>query len=167
MPGEGSIPKKLADGIGKGVLDNKERLIVESSGEIDNGHTIEDTLKIVECSIQCLKMDMISNKLASISTFQKRQVLGLHYVGDKLSLTSTKLLNNGRYSHVLLRSAVIPRTWHDRHNWIKVFELVVKMNTILKEQEALTQVLLKENVSGEIEKLNTIKYFCASNEDLT
>ena len=32
MPGEGSIPKKLADGIGKGVLDNKERLIVESSG---------------------------------------------------------------------------------------------------------------------------------------
>ncbi|KAI9492796.1 hypothetical protein BDB00DRAFT_873020 [Zychaea mexicana] len=44
---------------------------------------------------------------------------------------------------------------------------VVKMNTILKEQEALTQVLLEENNSGEIEKLNNIKYFCASNEDLT
>ncbi|KAG2216754.1 hypothetical protein INT45_010796 [Circinella minor] len=167
MPGEGPIPKKLADGIGKGVLDNKERLIVESSGETDDAHTIEDSLKIVECSIQCLKMDMISNKLASFKTFQKRQILALHYVGDKLSLTSTNILKNGRYSHVLLRSAIIPRTWHDRYNWIKVFELVVKMNNILKEQEILTQVLLEENSSGETEKSNTIKYFRANNQDST
>ncbi|KAI7860382.1 hypothetical protein BDC45DRAFT_529980 [Circinella umbellata] len=104
MPGERPMPKKLADGIGNGVLDNKERLIVESSGETDDGHTIEDTLEIVEYSIQCLKMDMFSNKLASFSTFQKPKVLGLYYVGDKLSLTSTSILNNGRYSHYVFEA---------------------------------------------------------------
>ncbi|KAI9274824.1 hypothetical protein BDA99DRAFT_249611 [Phascolomyces articulosus] len=108
--------------------------------ETDDGHTIEDTLKIVECSIQCLKMEMIENKLASISAFLKRQILGLHYIGDKLSLTSTRLLNNGRYSHVLLRSSVIPRTWHDRHNWMKVFELVAKMNVSCNEIIYMEQI---------------------------
>ncbi|KAI9274825.1 hypothetical protein BDA99DRAFT_498683 [Phascolomyces articulosus] len=32
IPGGGTVPKKMADGIGKGVIDNKERLIIESSG---------------------------------------------------------------------------------------------------------------------------------------
>lgn len=105
-----------------------------TSSEIDDDHIMEDTLKIVECSIQCLKVDMANHKFASFETFKKRKVLGLHYIGNKLSLVSTRALDKDRWACVLLRSAIIPRTWRERRNWLKVFELLIKMNVSAYEE---------------------------------
>ncbi|KAL1928331.1 hypothetical protein VTP01DRAFT_2687 [Rhizomucor pusillus] len=134
LPGEGQFPRKLIDNLS----DRTERPIVESSGEIDDDHTMEDTLKIVEFSIQCLKLDMANHKLASFETSKKRKVLGLHYIGNKLSLLSTRALDKDR-------------------NKLKVFELLTKMNTLLQEQNVLPNALIDENIGGTINKQRTIK----------
>ncbi|KAG0189085.1 hypothetical protein DFQ28_003906 [Apophysomyces sp. BC1034] len=158
LPSEKQFPKKLVDGIGICVNDRAERMIVESSGEEDDDHTVEDTLKIVECSIQCLKMDMANHKYASFETFRKRRVLGLQYIGDKLSLLSTGVLNKKEWSCVLERSAIIPRTWRERKYWIKVFELLLRMNTLLQDQLSLSDAIIDEDTSSTISKEKTIKY---------
>ncbi|KAG2229519.1 hypothetical protein INT48_008408 [Thamnidium elegans] len=50
--------KKLLDGIGTTIKDSLERVLIESSGEVDDKHTIEDTIKLIECGAKCLKEEM-------------------------------------------------------------------------------------------------------------
>ncbi|KAI8139668.1 hypothetical protein BJV82DRAFT_240522 [Fennellomyces sp. T-0311] len=139
LPTEGEFPRKLMDDIGISTTDKRtEYLAIESSGEIDDDHTAEDTLKIIECSIQCLQFDMANHKKASFATFLRRKVLGLQYVGNRLSLVSTGILDANRWSCVLVRSAVIPRTWRERWNWQKVFELLIKMNVSIKKRKSVS-----------------------------
>ncbi|KAI9316042.1 hypothetical protein BX666DRAFT_1954199 [Dichotomocladium elegans] len=158
LPNEGQFPKKLVDGIRIGLDDRTERLIIESSGEEDDGHTMEDTLKIIECSIQCLKMDMSNHKYARFETFKRRRVLGLQYIGDKLSLLSIGVLDEKHWSCVLERSAVVPRAWRERRNWIKVFEMLLRMDALLSEQCILSDTLLDEHTSGAIPGEQTIRH---------
>ncbi|KAG1041166.1 hypothetical protein G6F43_012149 [Rhizopus delemar] len=42
--------KRLADGIGYVVADNTERMLIESSGEDNEEHKKEDTIKLLECN---------------------------------------------------------------------------------------------------------------------
>lgn len=56
MPDEST--QILLDGIGTTIKDSLERVLVESSGELDNGHSVDDTVKLIECSAKCLREEM-------------------------------------------------------------------------------------------------------------
>ncbi|CEP13319.1 hypothetical protein [Parasitella parasitica] len=43
------------------------------------------------------------------------------------------------------RSATIPISHHERHNWIQVFELLADFEQLLKEQDEIEGLLLEEN----------------------
>ncbi|KAI9492651.1 hypothetical protein BDB00DRAFT_738006, partial [Zychaea mexicana] len=87
----------VMDGIGFNSA-KLERILVECSGYIDGTHTEEDTLKLMECSHHCLNVEMKKRQSASWNTFNKRRVLSVQCVGDKITLLSTSLLPSGKWS---------------------------------------------------------------------
>lgn len=57
------------------VADKLERFLLESSGEADSDHSIEDTVKLMECASKCLRAEMMNAYYqASFSTFLSRRV---------------------------------------------------------------------------------------------
>jgi hypothetical protein len=93
----------------------------------ESGHTEEDTLKQISNTSHCLKMDLALYKRASFDTFLKRQVFGIQFMGDKMTLTSSRLISPTRYAFIEVRSAVIPTDYAHRCSWVKVFELLLKL----------------------------------------
>ncbi|ORY99449.1 hypothetical protein BCR43DRAFT_435834, partial [Syncephalastrum racemosum] len=75
------IPKaaKLMDGIGTAVLDNVERVLLESSGDADDMHTNEDTLKLLEYTSLCLQTEKSRYQQASHDTFVQRRLFGIQF----------------------------------------------------------------------------------------
>ncbi|KAI8343244.1 hypothetical protein BC941DRAFT_410802 [Chlamydoabsidia padenii] len=136
--------RTLLDGIGVSVKDRVERLLIESSGI----HAEEDTLNQISNTTNCLKLDMRKYKLASYSTFLKRQVFGIHFVHDRMTLSSTRMMNKDRYSFVEVRSSRIPTTYGERFGWVKVIELLLKLKNNLLEQEQVTELLEMECVDA-------------------
>ncbi|CEG82487.1 hypothetical protein RMATCC62417_16553 [Rhizopus microsporus] len=147
--------KRLADGVGYTAAEQLEALLVESSGEDDGSHTSEDTLKLLECSIRALKLEMEKLKGASYKTFQQRRFLTCLYAGDKLTLMSTSLVDDNRWGFITVREAVIPRTWAGRYSWGKAFELLFCLRDLLKKQKQVSEQLSKED-DGWIEDGETI-----------
>jgi hypothetical protein len=85
--------------------------------------TIEDTLKLIECTTKYLKAGMGKYGKVSFNTYKKRRSFGLQYINNKATLTSTYLL----IASLEQRSTIIPTNWHERRYWVKVFELVLKL----------------------------------------
>ncbi|KAI8334824.1 hypothetical protein BC941DRAFT_356528, partial [Chlamydoabsidia padenii] len=133
------------DGIGMSVKDGAERLLIESSGD-NIEHSEEDTIKQICNTSSCLKMDMKKYQFASFDTFRRRQVFGLQFINDKMTLTTTSIIDKERYAFIETRSARIPTSYKDRWNWIKVFELLLKLKADLLEQEKVTDLLERECV---------------------
>ncbi|CAO3595880.1 unnamed protein product [Absidia cylindrospora] len=140
--------RSLLDGVGTSIKDNMERILIESSGD-DSEHATEDTLKQMSNTSNCLKMEMKKYKLASYDTFLKRQIFGIHFIHDKMTLTSTRMESPNRYSFIEVRSATIPTKYEQRCDWIKVFELLLKLKASLIEQEKLTSLLEEQRVGLE------------------
>ncbi|KAI7906278.1 uncharacterized protein BX663DRAFT_427228 [Cokeromyces recurvatus] len=107
MPNDAT--KKIMDGIGIASTDGMEEVLVESSGESDNGHTIEDSIKLMECAAICLKQEMNKYGEASFETMLKRKMLCLQINENKITLLSMKVLRDGKWACVTERSAVVPR----------------------------------------------------------
>ncbi|CAO3589937.1 unnamed protein product [Absidia cylindrospora] len=139
--------RSLLDGVGISHKDKLERVLIESSGE-DGGHTEEDTLKQISNTNHCLKMDLGRYKHSSYHTFLRRQIFGIHFIDDKMTLTSTRLIAPDRYAFVEVRSARIPTSYDQRWNWISVVELLVKLKDDLIEQEEVTSLLEQEHHSA-------------------
>lgn len=55
-------------------------------------------------------------------------------------------MEGNKWAFIEQRSALIPRDWEDRMYWVKVVELLMKLNELLTEQEKVTQKLKKEHV---------------------
>ncbi|CEI93020.1 hypothetical protein RMCBS344292_07265 [Rhizopus microsporus] len=136
--------KRLADGVGY-TPEQSEVLLVESSGEDDEGHSSEDTLKLLECSIRALKLEMEKVNGASLNTFKKRRFLTCLYAGDKLTLMSTSLMDVDRWGFITVREAIVPRTWAERYAWGKTFELMFCLRDFLEEQKSVSEMLMKED----------------------
>lgn len=92
--------------------------------ENDEAHSSEGTLKLLECSIRALKLEMEKVNDASLETFKKRRFLTCLYAGDKLALMSTSLMDVDRWGFITVREAIVPRTWAERYAWGKAFELI-------------------------------------------
>ncbi|ORX49894.1 hypothetical protein DM01DRAFT_1271925, partial [Hesseltinella vesiculosa] len=84
----------------------------------------EDTLKLMECTRRCLKTELNQIKYVSWKTYGQRSVFAIHAIGNKITLLSTQRLSPNKWSYIEMRSAKVPRTWADRFNFFRVFELL-------------------------------------------
>lgn len=71
---------------------------------------------------------------ASSKTFKRRQIFSIQVIGDKITLLATRF-DGTRVICIEIRSAVVPADWEDRLNWIKVFELLVKLKVKPKTKD--------------------------------
>ncbi|KAI9308375.1 hypothetical protein BJ944DRAFT_254577 [Cunninghamella echinulata] len=147
------------DGIAYSCKDRSERMIIESSGETDNEHTVEDTLKLMEFTSRCLKDEMNQYLPSSWSTFEKRKVFAIQFVSNKITLLATKHTGKNKWSFIVQRSAIIPRDWDDRFYWVEVIELLMKLRELLIEQEEVTLELKQQKVGLiKVKPNDTIRY---------
>ncbi|KAI8096367.1 uncharacterized protein BX664DRAFT_323831, partial [Halteromyces radiatus] len=96
--------------------------------------------------INCLKINLQKYARSSYNTFLQRQIFGIHFIDDTMTLSATRMVNPDRYSFIQVRSAKIPTTFDERWDWIKVFELLLKLKADLIEQERITSLLEKQRV---------------------
>lgn len=68
---------------------------------------------------------------ASWDTFGARKVLALQSINNTITLLATKRVDGNKWAFIEQRSALIPRDWEDRLHWIKVMELLLKLNVSL------------------------------------
>ncbi|RCH80004.1 hypothetical protein CU098_004771, partial [Rhizopus stolonifer] len=74
------------------VADNTESMLFESLGEDNDEHKKEDTIKLLECSIRALKMEM--EKMMSFFCYiLKRKFLSYLYANDKLTMLITSVID--------------------------------------------------------------------------
>ncbi|CEP19901.1 hypothetical protein [Parasitella parasitica] len=136
--------KRLADGIGYVVAESTESMLIESSGEDNEEHKKGDTVKLLECSIRALKMEMEKMKSISFATYKKRQFPSYLYAHDKLTMLVTSVMDKDHWGFVYVRDALIPRTWDTRFRWLKLFDLMLCIRDKLEEQQVLVGTMEKE-----------------------
>ncbi|KAI9476435.1 MAG: hypothetical protein EXX96DRAFT_596510 [Benjaminiella poitrasii] len=127
------------DGIGYSVKDKAERLVMECSGEVDGEHNEEDTLKLMEATSCCLKNEMGRYQSSSWLTFGA-------LINNTITLLSTKRVEGNKWAFIEQRLTFILLDWEDSMYWIKVVDLLMKLNELLTEQEKFMQNLKKEHV---------------------
>jgi hypothetical protein len=64
-------------------------------------------------------------------------------IANKITLSSLSLLNAEQYKVVQLRFAEIPLTWHNRPNWLKMFELLATVIVKVEDEQRITSCLVK------------------------
>ncbi|KAI7850565.1 hypothetical protein BDC45DRAFT_546567 [Circinella umbellata] len=75
---------------------NMELVIVEASSGIlkeHTTHTIEDSLKILECSVASLRREAANYKFSSLETFKKLNTYSIQIIKSKITLSKTSLYN--------------------------------------------------------------------------
>ncbi|KAF7725451.1 hypothetical protein EC973_009625 [Apophysomyces ossiformis] len=117
-----NITTKNIDGLGTARLGRTkmEEVLIESSSGISQEnvpHTLDDTIKLLECSTKSLLSEASVRKEASFESFKKMKVYCLH--------------------HVEVRSAVVPTRWNERILWVKYFEMLATLMIGLREMDAL------------------------------
>ncbi|ORX55579.1 hypothetical protein DM01DRAFT_1304087 [Hesseltinella vesiculosa] len=137
--------RRLLDGVGIATMDASERALIESSGEVDSEHTLEDTLKIMECGQIALMAEMNDYRQAAYDTFLERKVIGIQYIRNKLTLVSISILPSGKWACISERSAIVPRNWVDRFHWLQTMELLVRFKDLLEHQDVVTEKLKKQH----------------------
>lgn len=107
--------------------------------EENDDHTQDVTIKLLECSIRTLKMEMENIKDASFKTYKKRRFFTYLYAGDKLTMLSTSIVSQEKWGYTLVREAVVLRTWNVRARWLKVMDLIfytkVELVLIVKKEK--------------------------------
>ncbi|KAG1046841.1 hypothetical protein G6F43_010690 [Rhizopus delemar] len=86
-----SAPGKYIDALGTLTThNNMELIIVEaSSGQLKENtiHSIEDTLKILKCGMSLLRKEVAHYNGASLSTFMKLKLYGVHVIKSQVTLS--------------------------------------------------------------------------------
>ncbi|KAL7335263.1 hypothetical protein PS15p_200760 [Mucor circinelloides] len=96
--------------------------------EVDGEHTEEDTLNLMEATSRCLKNEMGRYQSSSWNTFGARKVLAIQAINNTITLLSTKRVEGNKWTFVEQRSVLISRDWEDSIYWVKVVELLMKLN---------------------------------------
>ncbi|EIE76204.1 hypothetical protein RO3G_00908 [Rhizopus delemar RA 99-880] len=108
---------KYADALGCLRTSNSmEIIIVEaSSGKLKENtvHSIEDSLKLLECCVFSLKKEAILNKNSSIATFKKLKVFGIQVIKNQVVLSELYMNNKKSWNFIEKRTATLPSPWKD------------------------------------------------------
>lgn len=82
------------------------------------------TIKLLECSIRSLKMEMENIKDAPFESYKKRKFFTYLYASDKLTILSTSVVSREKWGYTLVREVIVPRTRSARARWLKVMDLI-------------------------------------------
>ncbi|ORX51560.1 hypothetical protein DM01DRAFT_1337077, partial [Hesseltinella vesiculosa] len=117
-----------------------EIILVESSSglaEENAAHTIDDSIKLFECSAASLRLLAASWKNARYDTFKKSKVFCLHFVTNKITLTATEARSPNHWTHIELASCTIPLNWTGIFGFGSFFNLLA---ILFEEVEAMQRL---------------------------
>ncbi|KAK4515823.1 uncharacterized protein ATC70_010780 [Mucor velutinosus] len=141
---------KYIDALGSlTTLNNMELIIVEaSSGQLKENtvHSIEDTLKILECGISSLRKEAAHYNGASLSTFMKLKVYGIHVIKSQVTLSEISFDDENHWKCIELRRAKLPTAWRDRIGLLQYMELLATLYNACHENQKIQKQLIKEDV---------------------
>jgi hypothetical protein len=82
----------------------------------------------MEATSRCMKNETSRYQSASWETFDQRKVLAIQVINNTITLLSTKRVEGNKWAFIEQRSALVPRDSDDRLYWVKVIELLLKLN---------------------------------------
>ncbi|KAG0778951.1 hypothetical protein G6F22_010924 [Rhizopus arrhizus] len=149
--GRSTPPAKYIDALG--ILkthNNMEMVVVESaSGMVEEHttHSLEDSVKILECNVAALREEACHYENASLETFRKLGAYGVQIIKTQVTLSKTMIHDKNRWKSIEMRSAQIPRTWDDRLLILKYLELLGTLYIELLHAQEVESKLLEERVN--------------------
>ncbi|KAI7895280.1 uncharacterized protein EV154DRAFT_559695 [Mucor mucedo] len=128
---------------------NMELIVIESSSgrlKEHTTHTIEDSLKILECGVATLKKEAMHYKNASVSTFKRLKVFSVQVIKTQVTLLELSLYDESHWSFVEKRSAKLPTNWNDRLQIVQYLELLATLFGGILDTQLVQKDLVKENL---------------------
>ncbi|KAI8973815.1 hypothetical protein BDF20DRAFT_978379 [Mycotypha africana] len=90
-------------------------------------HSLEDSLKILECNVASLRWQASHYENASLETFKKLGAYGLQIIKTQVTLSKTTIHDKNRWKNIEMRSAQLPRSWDDRLMLLEFLELLATL----------------------------------------
>jgi hypothetical protein len=90
-------------------------------------HTIEDSLKILECSMSALRKEASHYKNASKKTFEELKVFSVHVVTTQVTLCEMSFHDENNWKVLETRTAKLPTNWNDRICLVQYLELLATL----------------------------------------
>lgn len=87
-------------------------------------HSLEDSVKILECNVAALREKTCHYENASLETFKKIGAYGIQIIKMQVTLGKTMIHDKHRWKSIEMWSAQIPRTWDDRLLILECLELL-------------------------------------------
>lgn len=76
-------------------------------------HSLEDSVKILECNVAALREKARHYQNASLETFKKLGACSIQIIKTQVTLSKTMMHAKNRWKNIEMRSAQIPTTWGD------------------------------------------------------
>lgn len=140
-------PTKLIDALGMlTTQNNMEIVIIEvSSGAIKENttHSIEDSLKIFECSVASLRKEASHYPHASLKSLKLLNVFSLHVIKTQVTLCEMVLSNNNKWKFIERRTACIPTNRNDLIGFVQYLELLTTLFVCIINIQSIFAIKLK------------------------
>jgi hypothetical protein len=95
--------------------------------EEHTAHSLEDSVKNIECNVAALWEESCHYENASLETLKKFAAYGVQIIETKVTLSKTMIHDRHRWKNMEMRSAQIPRTWDDRLLVLEFLELLATL----------------------------------------
>ncbi|KAG1554738.1 hypothetical protein G6F49_007756 [Rhizopus delemar] len=128
---------------------NMELIIAEvSSGTMKENttYTIEDALKILECSISALRKEVTYYKNASLKTFKKLKIYSLQVIKTQVTLSEMSLFNKTHWKFIEKMVAKLPTNWNDQLCFVQYLELLATLFDSILTTQQIQKQSVKENL---------------------
>ncbi|KAI7857666.1 hypothetical protein BDC45DRAFT_19207 [Circinella umbellata] len=161
----------FANGLGYSTLVghmDDERVVIEASsgGENENmNHTQDDALKLIKALTSIVILKAYQMKNARFETYNKFKAISIQVIKRKLTLSVLSMAPNKKFVFDERRSATIPITFHERDDWLLVFELLADFEQLLNEQDKIERILRHENSCGGAADDETIQHVFKTTDD--
>ncbi|KAI9020051.1 hypothetical protein CLU79DRAFT_704431, partial [Phycomyces nitens] len=101
---------------------------------------------------------------ARFETFVKYMAISLQVIKQKITLSVLSMDKDKKFVLEERRSATIPISYHERHNWFQVFELLADFEQLLKGQDEVEGLLREENAGRVIVGEETVRSIFEANQ---
>ncbi|KAG1043128.1 hypothetical protein G6F43_011734 [Rhizopus delemar] len=129
---------------------NMELIIAEVSRhgtmKENTTYTIEDALKILECSVSALRKEVTYYKNASLKTFKKLKIYSLQVIKTQVTLSEMSLSNKTHWKFIEKRVAKLPTNWNDQLCFVQYLELLATLFDSILTTQQIQKQSVKENL---------------------
>ncbi|KAI8080393.1 hypothetical protein BDF21DRAFT_339990, partial [Thamnidium elegans] len=123
----------FADGLGYSTLVghmDDERVVFEASSggaSEDQNHTQDDAVKLIRILTSIIILKGYDLKNARFETFMKYMAISIQVIKRNITLSVLSMNKDKKFVFEERRSAAIPISYHERYNWLQVFELLTDL----------------------------------------